>query len=161
MIANAYVGPEQKLPPLVRRGDVVRFVPRRGAARYRFVRVTSDIARRAQYSPRAPEWITFLGTPVRCYGDHAAIGPEASYDVRVRDLHRLPRRSVRSATLDGRLRVDVVSIVGAGVWYRVTQRAPGGPVLVAEVGTPDEVAQALRAASLGRVGLADLCEVTP
>jgi hypothetical protein len=103
MIANAYAGPQQELVPLVRRGDVVRFVragsflPRRGATRWCYVKVSSDIQRRAQYG-RGPEWVSFVGAPVRCYGDHAAIGPEQLWDVQVAALHRLPRRPLAEVT---------------------------------------------------------------
>ena len=159
MIATAYAGPRLEPAPLLRRGDVVRFLPRRGARRWAYVRVTSDIARRARYSPRAPEWLTFTGRPVRCYDHRVAIGPEASYDVRVAALHKLPRPPARFATVDGAWRVDVISLEHSGAAYRVTRLAPGGPVLVAEARTVDEVRQALRSASLGRVGLADLHEV--
>jgi hypothetical protein len=161
MLPAAYAGPAQELAPLVRRGDVVRFPPRRDARRWAYVRVTSHIQRRARYSARAPEWVTFTGRRLRPYDHRVAIGPERSYSVQVTRLHRLPRRPARFATPDGRLRVDVISLEHSGAWYRVTQRAPGGPVLVAEVRSPGEVSRALRSASLGRVGLADLAEVTP
>jgi hypothetical protein len=161
MLPAAYVGPQQELAPLVRRGDLVRFQPRRGARRWVYVRVTSHICRRSRFSARSAEWASFTGRRVRCYAPHEAIGPDVGFDVKVADLHRLPRRPVRFATADGRLRVDVISLEHSGAWYRVTQRAPGGPVLVAEVRSPGEVSRALRSASLGRVGLADLAEVTP
>jgi hypothetical protein len=90
VIANAYAGDQQEPDRLVRRGDVVRFLPRRGARRWAYVRVTSDIQRRARYSPRAPEWVTFTGRRVRCYDHAAVIGPECSYDVKVAGLHKLP-----------------------------------------------------------------------
>jgi hypothetical protein len=159
MIASAYAGPQQELVPLVRRGDVVRFVPRRGARRYCYVRVTSDWQRQAQFSPRSTLWLHFVGVPVRCYDYGVQLGPERDYAVAVAALHRMPRHPVRFATPDGRLVVDVISLEHSGPWYRVTQRPRGGGglVLLAEVRTPAEVDQVRW--QRARASLADLDEL--
>jgi hypothetical protein len=159
MIANAYAGPGQELAPLLHRDDVVRWVPRRGACRYRYVRVTADFERRAR-TGRGPEWVTFYGAPVRAYDWGVRLGPERAWDVKVAGLRRMPRRPVRFATRDG-LVVDVISLGRSGPWYRIRQRPRDGSglIMLAEVRTPDEVDQVLRRVSLGRACLADLEEV--
>ena len=162
VLANAFVGPEQELAPLVRRGDVVRFLrtgsflPGRLASRYRFVRVTRDWQRRAQCG-RGPEWLAFYGAPVRCYDWGVQLGPEARFEVKVAGLHRMPRKPVQFTTADGRLLVDVISLERSGPWYRIRQRAPGGLILLAEVRTAVEVDEVLWRRA--RASLADLNEV--
>ena len=161
MIANAYAGPGQELAPLLHRDDVVRWVPRRGASRYRYVRVTAEFERRAR-AGRGPEWVTFRGAPVRAYDWGVRLGPERAWDVKVAGLRRMPRQPVRFASRDGRYVVDVVAVAGAGPWYRVRQRPDGGSglILLADaLRTPDEVDEVLRRASLGRASLADLDEL--
>ncbi len=85
----------------LRRGDVVRFLPRRGATKFTYVRVTSHIQRRARYSPRAPEWLSFLGVRVRCYDHAVGIGGERIWSVRPAELTRLPRPPARFTSADG------------------------------------------------------------
>jgi hypothetical protein len=162
MIANAYAGPDRELAPLLHRDDVVRFVLRRDARRWRYVRVTSDRVSRARFSSRSPEWVTFRGAPVRSYDHGVQLGPEQSWEVKVAGLRRMPRQPVRFATRDGRYVVDVVAVPGAGPWYRVRQRPDNGSGLILladELRTPDEVDEVLRRVSLGRASLASLDEL--
>ncbi len=165
MIADAFAGPRMELAPLVRRGDVVRFLrtgsflPGRLASRYRFVRVTRDWQRRLRCSSASPEWLAFYGVPVRCYDYGVQLGPEARFEVKVASLRRMPRKPVQFTTPDGRLVVDVISLERSGPWYRIRQRPAdrSGLVLLAEVRTPDEVDEVLWRRA--RASLADLCEV--